>query len=200
MSDEVAAWVRLAARGDEEARTALALRASTSALRTAAAVTGSREVAFDIAQDVAVDVISGLARLKDPDRFDAWVYRISSRRTLRAMRRGWSARAMERPLVDLGDAGHPSSPDHATASSEQLAARQAIREALAAIPPRQRLALALRYVHDLSDADTAAALGCRLGTAQSLLSRARSALRDQPALADFGQVALPEEGIYELRS
>jgi RNA polymerase sigma factor (sigma-70 family) len=200
MSDDVAAWVRLAVRGNQDARTVLALRASTSALRTAAAAIGSRDLAFDIAQDVAVDVISGLAKLKDPERFDAWVYRISTRRTLRAMRRGWSTRAMERPLVDLADASHPTSPDHAAASSEQLAARRAIREALAAIPPRQRLALALRYVHDLSDADTAAALGCRLGTAQSLLSRGRAALRDQPALADFGQVASPEEGIYELRS
>lgn len=153
------------------------------------AATGSRESAFDIAQDVAVDVISGLAKLKDPDRFDAWVYRISTRRTLRAMRSSWSTRAREQPLADLADSAHPTSSDHAAVSNDQLAARQAIREALAAIPPRQRVALALRYVHDLSDADTAAALGCRLGTAQSLLSRARVALRDQPALAGFGQVA-----------
>jgi len=40
----------------------------------------------------------------------------------------------------------------------------------------------LRYVHDLSHAEIAAALGCRVGTVDSLLSRARSALRDSDAL------------------
>ena len=48
---------------------------------------------------------------------------------------------------------------------------------LAGLPPRQRAALTLRYVHDLPDAAIAKALGCRTGTVRSLLSRGREALR-----------------------
>ena len=50
---------------------------------------------------------------------------------------------------------------------------------LAGLPPRQRAALTLRYVHDLPDAAIARALGCRTGTVRSLLSRGRAALRDE---------------------
>ena len=49
---------------------------------------------------------------------------------------------------------------------------------LAGLPPRQRAALTLRYVHDLPDAAIAKALGCRTGTVRSLLSRGREALRE----------------------
>jgi DNA-directed RNA polymerase specialized sigma24 family protein len=48
---------------------------------------------------------------------------------------------------------------------------------LAGLPPRQRAALTLRYVHDLSDDAIARALGCRPGIVRSLLSRGREALR-----------------------
>jgi len=49
--------------------------------------------------------------------------------------------------------------------------------ALAALPPRQRAAITLRYVEDLSERDIAAALKCRPGTVKSLLSRGRDTLR-----------------------
>jgi RNA polymerase sigma factor (sigma-70 family) len=58
-----------------------------------------------------------------------------------------------------------------------LAARAALVPALGALKPRQRVALALRYVHDLSDAEIADALGCQAGTVHALLSRGRAALR-----------------------
>ena len=49
---------------------------------------------------------------------------------------------------------------------------------LAPLPPRQRAALTLRYVHDLPDDAIARALGCRPATVRSLLSRGREALRE----------------------
>jgi RNA polymerase sigma-70 factor (ECF subfamily) len=61
--------------------------------------------------------------------------------------------------------------------------RGALADALSELPPKQRVALALRYVHDLSDAEIAAALGCRQGTVHALLSRGRAALRHDPQLA-----------------
>lgn len=47
-----------------------------------------------------------------------------------------------------------------------------LRDALGGLSPRQRAAVVLRFYEDMSEADIAAALGCRPGTVKSLLSRA----------------------------
>lgn len=52
-----------------------------------------------------------------------------------------------------------------------------MRAAIARLPERDRLAIACRYFLDLSEAETAAALGCARGTVKSRLSRALSRLR-----------------------
>ena len=52
-----------------------------------------------------------------------------------------------------------------------------MKRGLAKLPVKQQFALVLRYVHDLSDEEIAAALGCRPGTVHALLSRGRVALR-----------------------
>jgi RNA polymerase sigma factor (sigma-70 family) len=68
-----------------------------------------------------------------------------------------------------------------------LAARAALSSGLSKLPAKQRLALALRYVHDLSDEEIAAALGCRPGSVHAFLSRGRSALRNDQTLVRFSQ-------------
>lgn len=162
----------------------LARRATRLALRTAAAILESREEAGDVAQDVAVDVLRSLEKLRDPAAFDAWVHRITVRHTLRRIRRRRGARRAELPLALLLEAEEPAAPE-GTDRDAILAARHALAIALSALPPKQRIALALRYVHDLPDAEIAAALGCRPGTVHALLSRGRKKLRNDPRLAEL---------------
>lgn len=50
--------------------------------------------------------------------------------------------------------------------------------ALCELPPRQRAVVVLRYFDDLSEADTAAVLGCAVGTVKSSTSRALTRLRE----------------------
>lgn len=182
--------VRRQRDGDPSATEELARNATRLALRTAAALVESREEAADIAQEVAVDVLGSLDKLRDPEAFDAWVHRITVRQALRRLKKRRRARATETPLALLADIDQPSAPEVLDRDTV-LAARGALASALAELPPKQRLALALRYVHDLSDAEIAAALGCRTGTVHALLSRGRSALRRDQQLAEL---ALAFEG------
>lgn len=172
--------------GDTDAAEALARRATCLATRTAAALLRSPEEASDIAQDAAVDVLRSLHKLRDPEAFDAWVHRITARHALRRLKRHKSARAreIEIPLALLPDAHQPANPESGDRDTV-LAARHALVAALVKLPPKQRVALVLRYVHDLPDAEIAAALGCRTGTVYALLSRGRKALRNDVQLAEL---------------
>lgn len=67
-----------------------------------------------------------------------------------------------------------------------LPRQDALWQALAGLPERQRAVLVLRYYLDLDDGDIAAALDCRPGTVRSLAARAFAALRGNPALTATG--------------
>jgi RNA polymerase sigma-70 factor (ECF subfamily) len=112
------------------------------------------------------------------------VHRITVRHVLRTLRSRRTARDAETPLALLAEANEPAAPLGADRELV-LAARGALAAALAELPPKQRVALALRYVHDLSDAQIAAAMGCRTGTVHALLSRGRAALRRDARLEEL---------------
>jgi RNA polymerase sigma factor (sigma-70 family) len=169
--------------GDAEAAEVLARRASRLALRTAAAVMGDRAEAADVAQEVAIDVLGSLKKLREPEAFDGWVHRITVRHALRRLKRRRKAGRVETPLALLLEDEQPVAAE--CDRDAVLAAREALAAAFAVLPAKQRLALVLRYVHDLSDAEIAAALGCRTGTVHALLSRGRKALRYDPQLAEI---------------
>jgi len=75
-------------RGDTRAAELVLAHAYALALRTAAAVLVSRRDAADVAQEVALIVWERRRGLRDPERLDAWVHRI----TVRAARRALTAR------------------------------------------------------------------------------------------------------------
>jgi RNA polymerase sigma-70 factor (ECF subfamily) len=184
--------VRRFRRGDGHATEPLARRALRMALRTASALMRSREDAADIAQEVAVDVLGSLGKLRDPEAFDAWVHRITVRHAMRRLKKERSTRAIEAPLALLDEDGLRVAPPNGDINS-RLAARHALVGSLSRLPARQRLALVLRYVHDLPDAEIAAALGCRVGTVRALLSRGRRSLREDRQLVEVS-LDLKEEG------
>jgi RNA polymerase sigma-70 factor (sigma-E family) len=69
--------------------------------------------------------------------------------------------------------------------SEAVADRDFLMRTLAALPPRQRTVLVLRYFNDLSEAEIADVLGCTVGTVKSQASRGLARLRDiaEPGVA-----------------
>ena len=68
-------------------------------------------------------------------------------------------------------------PDTTITDADLVAVRAALVVALTHLPKRQRDAIALRYLSDLSEADTAAAMGVSPGTVKTHLHRGLDALR-----------------------
>lgn len=169
--------------GDADAAEALARRALRLSLPTASALIRNRMDAADVAQDVAVDVLRSLGKLRDPESFDAWVHRITVRHAMRWLKKERRTRKKESPLALLGEQAHPAALSGSDIDSD-LTAREALVAALSRLPAKQRLALALRYGHDLPDSEIAAVLGCRVGTVHALLSRGRKSLRADPQLVE----------------
>jgi len=158
------AAARAAPTPASEAEGDLVARALTVARRTALGVLGDREAAADVAQEVALQALRHRHALRNPEALEAWVHRVAVRAALREVRRSRRRREAEQARVAL----------HANAATDALDGTLA---ALDGLPPRQRAALTLRYVHDLPDAAIARALRCRPATVRSLLSRGRAAVR-----------------------
>ncbi|WP_067503819.1 SigE family RNA polymerase sigma factor [Actinoplanes sp. TFC3] len=81
-------------------------------------------------------------------------------------------RVPEVPLL-ASHAGQPVDPYGASDERHRVVA------ALRKLPPKMRAVLVLRYFEDLSEAETAEALGCSLGTVKSQSSRGLARLREQ---------------------
>lgn len=148
------------------------VRARSSALlRTAHLLTGDRGHGEDLLQS-ALERLARHWRHIDGDP-EAYV-----RRTLVNLATDrWRLRA-RRPLEAGSDELDRAAADDRHASVEQ---RFDLVLALRTLTPRQRAVLVLRYFDDLSEADTAAVVGCSVGTVKSTSSRALARLREQAA-------------------
>lgn len=134
------------------------------------------DVAADFAQDTFIKAYRAQASLEDRAKARAWLYQIAHRVVLDEMRR----RRIVRFLPWTGES-HGAAP-----SAEHLAMEMRLSgplaRALARIPERQRAALLLAEVNDLTGLELAETLGISHVAARALLTRARESLRQ--TLAD----------------
>jgi RNA polymerase sigma-70 factor (sigma-E family) len=146
----------------------LYMRHAPAGMRLAYFLTGDRELAGDLVQDAFVKVVGRFGHLRVPDAFDAYLRRTIVNLFSSHLRR---LRLERRALVRQRSAGRTEQPDR------DVAERDAMWSALQTLPPRQRAALVLRYYEDLSERETAEVLGCSVGAAKQLVTRALTALR-----------------------
>jgi RNA polymerase sigma-70 factor (sigma-E family) len=145
------------------------VRANTSALmRTGYLLTGSTLEAEELVQDTLVRLYPQWRRVENADVPIAYVRRSLTNQFLNQRRR---INGRERLISTV-----PSRPGHRSAEQD-LVDRDAIWTLLQKLGQRQRAALVLRYYEGLNDAEIATALGCRPGTARSLISRGLADLR-----------------------
>lgn len=128
-----------------------------------------RGIAEDTVQDVLIKILRRWDRISRLDSPDDYARRMIVNQYL-SWRRKWARYV---PVADVRVQG--ARPDHA----DDYAERSALIPRLAALPPKQRAVIVLRYYADFSDQQIAAALSCRPVTVRTQASRALSALRVQ---------------------
>lgn len=160
-----------AAQGDLGAFEQLVIRHQQIAWTIACRFLGDRSEAEDVAQEAFLKILKAAPRYRPSAAFRTYLIRVTSRL-----------------CIDRGRKMHPvytdSVPDSPAAgrTAAQDAARterdRAIRSALDALPPSQRMAVVLRYFEDMSYRDISQAMDITEKAVERLLARARTSLRE----------------------
>jgi RNA polymerase sigma-70 factor (sigma-E family) len=152
--------------GEDEFRAFVVAR-QPALLRAAYLLTGDAHAAEDLVQTGLAEAAYRWGRLADGQP-EAYVRRVIYTRFCSGLRR-------RRVLVEAPVAIAPDRPvPDATESVDQ---RVGLERALASLPPRQRACVVLRFYEDRSEAETAALLGCSVGTVKSQTHDALKRLR-----------------------
>jgi RNA polymerase sigma factor (sigma-70 family) len=154
------------------------------AFRTAWVITGDAPEAEDAAQSAFVKAYFALGRFRPGAPFRPWLLQIVANEA-----RNRRAAASRRPTIALDAIADDATADREP-SPEAIAIagdeRARLLDVLNHLREEDRAIIAYRYLLELSEAEMAAALGCRQGTVKSRLSRAMSRLREQMSRADPG--------------
>jgi RNA polymerase sigma-70 factor (sigma-E family) len=153
-------------------------------LRTAWLLTGDAGRAEDLLQTALVVVWPKWNRIVEGGNPEGYVRRVLVTKFLSWQRRHWR---FEVPTESPPD---PTAP--AGGLDGRTADRDAIRRALAGLSRQQRAVVVLRYVEDLSVAETATILSCSQATVRVQAGRALAALRLNPHVQERADA---EEGV-----
>ena len=148
---------------------------SADAVRLAYLITGDRGLAEDLVQDAFVRLAGCLLHLRGSNQpFEPYLRRTVVNLANSHFRR----RKIERRYQE-----RESSMLRTTSQDPDIPSKEAARAALLQLPLRQRTALVLRFYADLSEGQTAEAMGCRRGTVKALVSQGLGKLRPLMAMA-----------------
>lgn len=182
------ALVERARGGDHDAFAALVRDAAGRLDGAARLMLRDPELARDAVQDALIRAWRDLSGLRDLDRFDAWLYRLTMNACLDIARRR-RRRAIEVELPALEIAAEMD-------IARTIADRALLDHALGRLDPAWRAVIVLHFYVGLPLTEVAEVLGIPIGTAKSRLHRALLAMRTAEgvpattdrALADGGQV------------
>ena len=137
--------------------------------RAAYLMVGDAALAQDLVQEALVKTYAAWPRLRDKGNAEAYCRKAITTTAISWFRRkSWSH---ERPTETLP-------PDLAAGHDDAVTQSQWLWEGLQQLPPRQRAAIVLRYYEDLTEAQTAEAMGCAVGTVKSQVSAGLTKLRE----------------------
>ena len=177
------AIVERAQNGDMAAFETLVREVSGRLVGVAFRILRELPTAEDAVQQALITAWRELPSLRDPERFDAWLYRILVRTCAAEARRSGRWRPGVRDI----------SPDARADSTAvgRVAERDELERGFRRLTPDQRAVIVLRYWRDLRQEEIAETLGIPVGTVKSRLHHATTALR--AALEAEARPALIEE-------
>jgi RNA polymerase sigma-70 factor, ECF subfamily len=173
--------VERARGGEHDAFAALAGAAIARLDAAARLILRDRELARDAVQDALIRAWRDLPGLRDPDRFDAWLHRLTVHACLDIARR----RRRRVREVELTPIALPAIAD----ASSNIANRELLDEALRRLDPEWRAVVVLHFYLGMSLPDVAAELRIPLGTAKSRLHRSLGVMRTTLSEAEAGELA-----------
>ncbi|PUA79633.1 SigE family RNA polymerase sigma factor [Nocardioides currus] len=147
--------------------------------RAAYLMVGERQLAQDLLQESLTKTYVAWPRLRDHGKAEAYTRKVITTTAITwYRRRSWNAERPTESLPDTVAGGH----------DDAVTQREWLWTALQELPPRQRAAIVLRFYEDLTEAQTAEAMDCAVGTVKSQVSAGLAKLRDR--LGDrFGEHA-----------
>jgi RNA polymerase sigma-70 factor (sigma-E family) len=149
---------------------------SSALLRSGWLLTGDWPSAEDLVQTALAAAWPRWASLRRQDAPELYVRKIMVNTFLRWRQRRWNGEIATGYVPDLRAYGDVFA---------QVDARQALLAALDRLPARQRAVVVLRYFADQTEAQTAEAMGCSVGTVKAHAAKALARLRDAPGLAEL---------------
>ncbi len=165
------ALIARAARGDAQAFAELVRRHQGWVRQLAFRYARQRQDAEELAQEVFLRAWRYAGSFRGEAAFATWLYRLAVNACLN-FKAGRRARPETLPLSEALESGEPEVGAGLAAGEREAR----LREALALLPARQRLALVLASFEDKSYEEIAAAMGVSLSSVESLLFRARRRL------------------------
>jgi len=139
-----------------------------SLVRLASLLVGDREASEEIVQDAFVRLQLRWGGLRDASRAPAWLRSA----VLNGARSRLRRRGVRRRYEPAAGAARPG-PDAAAVADDE---HRRVIEALRTLPVRQREAIVLRFYEELSEAETAAAMGVSAGSVKTHVHRGLAAL------------------------
>jgi RNA polymerase sigma-70 factor, ECF subfamily len=165
--------------GDREAFEMIIRTHSRTLFAIAYGILQNREEAEDVVQDALVKAWKTRWRVRDPEKFPAWLATIARHRAHDIFRK--------RRTVPLSTTNDEVIEPNSTAESNGSELDQQLRSALAALPELHRAALTLRYFEEMDYRSIENILGLSNGALRGILGRALASMRKQlrPALASL---------------
>ncbi len=161
--------VERARGGDHDAFSELARAAVVRLDKTARLILRDPELARDAVQDALIRAWRDLPKLRDPDRFDAWLRRLTVNSCIDQTRRR-RRRLIE---VELEPTHAPTVSDSATAHAD----RDQVDRVLRSLDAHGRAIVVLHYFIGMPLTDVSSTLGIPVGTVKSRLHRALTEMR-----------------------